>query len=287
MTTKYTLGCTSKRIRLFFRTLYAVAVGLACGATYAQNVTVLKVCGSDGYSPFGTLVLSGNVLYGAAQSGGTGGYGTIFKVNTDGTAYTVLKNFDVAGPHSPLARLLLAGNTLYGSTLVDGTAGYGALIKINIDGTGYTVLKHFASTDGAGPKGGLVLSGSTLYGTTYNGGTWDLGLVFKINTDGMSFKVLREFTPYDGANPAGDLALAGSVLYGTTYNSGGTNGTGGTVFKMNTNGTGFTILKSFGYTDGNHPYAGLVVSGSTLYGAAYSAGANSMGTLYKVNCNQR
>ena len=37
--------------------------------------------------------LSGSTLYGTTTDGGSSGDGTVFKVNTDGTGYTVLKNF--------------------------------------------------------------------------------------------------------------------------------------------------------------------------------------------------
>jgi uncharacterized repeat protein (TIGR03803 family) len=36
---------------------------------------------SDGGNPYGGLIISGNVLYGAAESGGTGGSGTIFSIS--------------------------------------------------------------------------------------------------------------------------------------------------------------------------------------------------------------
>ena len=37
--------------------------------------------------------LSGSTLYGTTDDGGSSDDGTVFKVNTDGTGYTVLKNF--------------------------------------------------------------------------------------------------------------------------------------------------------------------------------------------------
>ncbi len=53
----------------------------------------------------------------------------------------------------------------------------------------------------------------------------------------------------------------------------------------------FTTLYSFTTTlvlyptnrDGAHPRAGLVLSGSTLYGTAKSAGSSSNGTVFAVN----
>src|ERR1019366_5752279 len=45
---------------------------------------------SDGTSPQCGLVMSGNVLYGTASSGGPSGNGTVFRVNADGTSFTNL-----------------------------------------------------------------------------------------------------------------------------------------------------------------------------------------------------
>ena len=50
--------------------------------------TVLKnfAASPDGIYPAGELTLSGSTLYGTTYSGGNSGYGTVFKVNTDGQA---------------------------------------------------------------------------------------------------------------------------------------------------------------------------------------------------------
>src|SRR5205823_5322897 len=65
----------------------------------------------------------------------------------------------------------------------------------------------------------------------------------------------------------------------------------GTVFKVNTNGTGFTALHSFTATafpdytnsDGAYPDAGLIVSGSTLYGTATEGGSSGWGTVFALH----
>jgi uncharacterized repeat protein (TIGR03803 family) len=48
---------------------------------------------TDGYQPQGSLILSGNVLYGVTIQGGTGNEGTVFEINTDGTGYSILYSF--------------------------------------------------------------------------------------------------------------------------------------------------------------------------------------------------
>jgi uncharacterized repeat protein (TIGR03803 family) len=236
----------------------------------------------EGAHPFGGLVLSGGTLYGTTAEGGSSSKGTVFKVNTDGTGYTVLKSFTGSDGSWPQAGLVLSGGTLYGTTCLGGSSGYGTVFKVNTDGTGYTVLKSFlGGSNGRGPEAGLVLSGGTLYGTTIWGGSSDKGTVFKVNTDGTGYTVLKSFTGSDGSLPRAGLVLSGRTLYGTTY-SGGSSGAG-TVFKVNTDGTGYTVLKSFTGSDGSWPQAGLVLSGGTLYGTTGNGGISNIGTVFKVN----
>jgi uncharacterized repeat protein (TIGR03803 family) len=199
---------------------------------------------------------------------------------------------------SPRGRLItnLSGNTLYGTAVGGGSLGYGAVFAVNTDGTGFTNLHSFNNySNGLQPYAGLILSGSTLYGTTYGGGISGYGTVFAVNTDGTGFTNLHRFAGYpsDGAYPYAGLILSGNTLYGTAR-EGGSAGNG-TVFQVNTNGTGFTTVHSFtfraeppwggGYTnsDGAGPWAGLILSGNTLYGTAIGGGSAGRGTVFKVN----
>ena len=129
---------------------------------------------ADGAVPIATLLLSGNTLFGTTSQGGTGGSGTVFRLNTDGTGFTNLYNF--AGAGKPILGVL-SGNTLYGTS-----SGPGRVFAVNTDGTGYTNLVGlgFNGQDlGYPPAGGLVLSGHTLYGTQTAGGTFN-GSVFAV-----------------------------------------------------------------------------------------------------------
>jgi hypothetical protein len=117
-------------------------------------------------------------------------------------------------------------------------------------------------------------------------------MVFALNTDGTGFTNLYSFTGgSNGSHPEAGLILSGNTLYGTTSDS---SFLGGTVFAVNTNGTGFRNLFTFtGFTDdgafpGGDPTGGLVLSGNTLYGAAFYGGmqgaqGNGDGTMFAVN----
>ena len=246
----------------------------------------------DGASPLASLTLSSNVLYGTTYGGGSSGAGTVFKVNSDGTGYTVLKNFQNTNGAHPAASLILSSNLFYGTTEGGGSSGVGTVFKVNTDGTGYTVLKDFTNTPagafpyGAFPEASLTLSSNVLYGTTYSGSSSDnKGAVFKVNTDGTGYTVLKMFLGYDGANPAASLTLSSNTLYGTTQSGGGYGY--GTVFKVNTDGTGYRVLKSFQNTNGANPAASLTLLSNVLYGTTMNggnlSGGISGGTVFKVN----
>src|ERR1035437_628709 len=47
----------------------------------------------------------------------------------------------------------------------------------------------------------------------------------------------------------------------------------------------FTNLHSFTGSDGVNPYAGLILSGNTLYGTAFQGGSSGAGTVFAVNTN--
>lgn len=262
----------------------------------------------DGICPAGRLVLSGNVLYGAAQRGGSGGGGTVFKLNTDGSGFATLLDFPATVSNDPRPNgLMLSGDTLYGTAMNGGTNWNGAVFRLNTDGSGFSVIHTFSqasydlsvqnvtNSDGINPAASLVSDGNSLYGTAKYGGVGGGGTVFKLNTDSSGFTTLHSFTSRDGQTPSSEPLLSGNTLYGTT--SGGGDAGSGSVFKINTDGSGFATLHSFSATafnpqnmgqtnsDGAQPSAGLVLSGGTLYGAASGGGPAGSGTLFAVDTN--
>jgi uncharacterized repeat protein (TIGR03803 family) len=290
---------------------------MLAGLVRAQTFTVLHsftaggldsaggITNSDGTLPQAGLVVSGRTLYGATESGGANGNGTLFAVNTDGTGFTNLYTFTETSTNSAgggstnidgasvVAGLFLSGSTLYGTAEYGGRWGNGTVFALNTDGTGFKTLHSFAAArydsfgnyvngEGAYPQAGLILSGNTLYGTANEGGSRGVGTVFAVNTDGTGFTALHSFTNgVDGANPVANLIVSGQTLYGTAAN-GGSSGAG-TVFSINTDGTGFTPLYSFsGGNDGANPSAGLVTSGNTLYGTTHFGGGAGNGTVFAI-----
>jgi uncharacterized repeat protein (TIGR03803 family) len=102
------------------------------------------------------------------------------------------------------------------------------------------------------------------------------------------------YTNSDGEAPYAGLLLAGGRLYGTT-SAGGAFGNG-TVFAVSTNGSAFTTLYTFSASptnssglqtnsDGASPQAGLILSGSTLYGTTTGGGEGGNGTVFALSTN--
>jgi uncharacterized repeat protein (TIGR03803 family) len=243
-----------------------------------------------GSYPAGSLTLSGSVLYGMTNNGGIHSYGVIFKVNTDGSGFTKLIEFDgIEKGSSPWASLTLSGNVLFGTTYSGGANSKGAIFKVNTDGSGFAKLVDFNGAEkGSYPLGSLTLSGNQLYGMTELGGANNDGVIFKVNTDGTAFVKLTDFNGTDnGRNPYGDLILSGTTLYGMT-SGGGAYGRGA-IFRMDTNGTGFVRLADFdGDGSGSYPPGSLIMAGNTLYGTTGEGGPNhSEGVLFKLDINTK
>lgn len=227
---------------------------------------------ADGARPLAGLTISGDTIYGAASAGGSSGDGTLFRIDTDGTNFTVLKDFTnnaqgvALQGAAPASRLILRGNVLYGT--VPGV--YGGLFRINTNGTGFAMIKNIA------PEGDLILQNDTFYGINAQS-------IFSMKTNGMDYTVIRTFTNSpDGYVPQTGLVLDGNTLYGTT-SGGGTNDSG-TIFKVNTDGSGYRILRNLSFdSDGEQPTSSLILISNTLYGATYMGGPLAFGTVFKIN----
>ncbi len=247
---------------------------------------------SDGKNPYGSLLLYLGKLYGMTYYGGASDKGVIFRINTDGTGFTLLHTFTGTATDGalPFGSLILYGGKFYGMTYRGGSSSAGTIFKISPGGSGFKLLHSFAAgaTDGADPRGSLKLVGTKLYGVTTVGGVSNLGTIFRILPTGAGFTVLHSFAggTADGSYPwTGSLAACGTTLFGMTMYGGADDW--GTVFKINTNGLGFALLHSFStdVTDGTSPVGSVMFGGSKLYGMTQVGGASYHGTIFVINTN--
>jgi uncharacterized repeat protein (TIGR03803 family) len=244
---------------------------------------------NDGSSPYaGLLLASDGRLYGVTYGGGKQNQGTVFGINTDGTGYAVIHQFNntldtVYNPQYGLVET--AGGVLYG-TGYSATGFSGGIFKLTKTGSNFKFVHGFASTDLAGysPASDLIAaSDGNLYGTCDSGGENGLGTVYKIvpgTPDQIS--VLWAFDGDTGAFPTSYsyssgyqnrlLQGADGNLYGVTT-SGGAFGYG-TMFQLSLAGA-CTAFTDFNYSDCNGTANPPAQSGTSFYLTSYFGGVTS------------
>ena len=244
---------------------------------------------SDGNSPNGSLIFYNGKLYGMTRRGGPVNMGVIFRINTDGTGFTILHTFTATTTDGgrPYGSLILYDGQFFGTTYVGGASGRGTVFRFSPSGGGFKIIHSFAGgAEGEGPTGTLTLVGTRLFGTTFLGGANGIGTIFRVLPGGEGFKVLHSFTgqPLDGSTPnCGALAAGGPWLFGATE-YGGANDLGA-IFRIKTDGSEYALLHSLRSWDGFAPYSSVISSGSKLYGMASWGGAGGHGTIFVINAD--
>ncbi len=259
------------------------------GTAYAK---LLDFSGtSNGADPYGEFIFEAPFLYGMTGHGGINGVGTIFKIKTDGSAYSKLLDFsDTTNGNGPYGSLFSDGIFLYGMTNSGGVNGIGTVFKIKTDGTGYFKLLDFnGAVNGEHPWGSLISDNTFLYGMTSTGGTetscefFGCGVLFKIKPDGTGYSKLLDFAgTANGGYPMGALFSDGNFLYGMARYGGINNF--GVLFKIKPDGTEYVKLFDFdGVSNGKYPQGSLISDGSFLYGMTSQGGAYDDGVLFKYS----
>ncbi len=286
--------------------LIIMAATTLSALTWAASTTKLIYSfagGGDGEYTDTELVMDrdGN-LYGTSVQGGIYGGGTVFQVTPAGV-HTVLYNFtggaDGGEPYKGVT--LDAQGNLYGTAVTGGggscEGGCGVVFKLKNDGGIWTqsVIHSFTGdNDGSGPGSPMSFDKrGNLYGTTPTGGSQGQGVVYQLRPNGSAgwqLQVIHTFTggADGGGGGAGRLLIdAGGNLFGVCT-VGGANGFGN-VFKLSQTQGKWRLSTLYSFQDqpdGALPYGGVVFDKSgNLYGTTYYAGANDVGTVYKLTHN--
>ncbi len=250
------------------------------------NVVLHNFSGPDGEGPQGGVLLAqdGN-YYGSAVSGGTYGYGVLFKITSSGTL-TVLYNFsngsDGSYPTSP--PIQGTDGNFYGTTNGDYLIG-SVLYTLTAVGS-FSTIYTFDTANGRNPIAPpLQSTDGSLYVAAITGGAYGCGAVLRLTTAGV-LKAARSFDcGAGGATPIGPLVQAADGnIYGTTQ-VGGRHGEG-TIFKINGTTGLFTTVYSFGATptDGQQPLSGLTQgTDGNLYGTTVIGGKAGAGSIFELS----
>ena len=132
-------GVTLSGTKLYGTTYYGgVGFGTVFGVnTDGSELQVLKYFSASN-QPYGGVAVSGGTIYGTTMGTFVGGdaidgYGSVFRVSTNGSGYEVLKNFTGGDGANPQATLLVVGSTLYGTTKNGGSANKGTVFSLVLD----------------------------------------------------------------------------------------------------------------------------------------------------------
>jgi uncharacterized repeat protein (TIGR03803 family) len=282
--------------------LVAAACGLIRAVNFAwaqplQPEVLVSFTTNGPASPYGDLVQGddGN-FYGTTLYGGSSGYGTVFRVTTNGVL-TSLVSFGGTNGAYPYAGLTLGNDrNFYGTTYAHGNDlwdGYGTVFRVTPSGVLTTLSTFFDAAFSVNPdppgEAGLTLgSDGNFYGTSFSG--FGPGYVFKVTTNGVL--TVLGYLELDHAggyteNPFGRLVqTSDGMLYGTAT---GTLSLGpGMVFQLATNSGPFAGI--YGTAVFGEPYAGLTLGrDGNFYGTTYYGGDGSYfdngGMVFRVTPN--
>ncbi|HTB08001.1 MAG TPA: T9SS type A sorting domain-containing protein [Bacteroidia bacterium] len=232
---------------------------------------------------WGGLTLIGNKFFGMGTYGGAYDSGMIFSIDTNGTGYKDLFDFNgTNGGYPESVSLAVYKNKLYGMTEEGGVNDSGVIFSIDTNGSGYKDLVDLNYSKGYYPYGFLTLVGNKLFGLTYYGGVHDSGVVFSVDTNGAGYKNLVDMDSATGCFPAGSLTLARNILYGMT-DEGGVHDSG-IIFSIDTTGKGYQHVYDFGgSTSAIYPYGNnITVATDTLFGMSDEGGINGYGQLFML-----
>jgi uncharacterized repeat protein (TIGR03803 family) len=257
---------------------------------------------TDGLNPYSGLVQTtdGN-FYGVAASGGTLGFGTIYKITSKGT-YSVVHNFDSTTGETPEATLtqsttgILYGDTYKGGQSVESCNGScGVFYSLNI---GATPFVRLVSTSGkVGSKIGILgqgfssasvvkFNGVKATTVTRTGATFLLATVptgasdgkVTVTTSSTTLSSAQTFTVHNswGSGAVLPTALQGSatgVIGGKVYVVGGA--TNSAVVAINQI---YNPATNKWTTGASMPTARFAAAGAVVNGILYVIGGNPNGS---------
>jgi len=240
--------------------------------------------GTTSVRPHETVASDGTTLFGTTTGQAVTDFGSVFRIDVDGSGYQSLHSFNAVDGSYPVTRLSLIGSTLYGTTgeFSFGAINYGTIFSLNVDGSNFQTLHKFAASEGIHPSGDFAIFGEKLFGVAREGGTMGLGTIYSIGLDGSNFQTIHSFTDVnEGRLPLNGLTVLGERLYGTTVFGGIADA--GTIFCIDADGTDFEVIHHFNGVNGMYPLSNLLHVGSTLYGTTERGGAYvEWGTVFGI-----
>ena len=240
----------------------------------------------DGSKPGGALIQADGMLFGITMYGGRSDWGTVFRLNMDGTDYTILYDcgFDPNGPKDPRAALLDGlDDWVYGTSYGGGTNfGFGTVYRVRKDGSAMETLHSFSGAaslgGGRSPVCALVRDGDEyVMGTSYD-------YVFRVNKNTGAFQYS---TVFGGAASAGagasepPVAASDGTFYGTTRSGGASRN--GTLYQFTYSPRILKYVISFAAQDGYPEATLLAETDGYLYGATAASSTTGFTRVFRFD----
>jgi uncharacterized repeat protein (TIGR03803 family) len=256
-----------------------LGIWLLGSPAFGQVVTdIVNFHQGNGSFPNGILVQGRNGnFYGTTALGGTGNFGTVFEMTTQGKLLT-LHNFTYYDGYLPIGMILGKDGNFYGVATAGGPNGYGTIFKMTPTGA-FTLLYTFSThlNDGPGTPNNLVQgTDGNFYGTTQLGGVYGYGTAFRITPEGF-FTIIYSFTDVSVVEPKSLILGTDGNFYGVSLG----NDYHGAFFKLTPSGI-FSTLYIFGTVDGWDPNPITLGNDGTFYGTTVGGGTDDFGTVYKM-----
>jgi uncharacterized repeat protein (TIGR03803 family) len=244
----------------------ARAADPAVTGTPVPQYSFVQLAALDGYhgqNPLSGVVLDkAGDLFGTAQQGGTGGYGTVYEVAAGSHALSAVVNFNYSNGAYPDGGVTSdSAGDLTGETTQGGANGVGNVFQVSAGSVGsFQSLADFSS--GANPNSPTATLTPQSNGS---GNLWGVG-----NNQLFKFSATASSTVFSQASFSGSPSPYGSVvfdkygdLFGTTQ-LGGTNG-GGYLYRFNTNSGQLMTLYNFPASAAHDQAAVTLDSAGNLY----------------------
>jgi uncharacterized repeat protein (TIGR03803 family) len=232
----------------------------------------LLIEGSDG-------MLYGTTLYGGIELGN--GYGTMFRINKDGSGFQVVHKFcsqlNCADGAGPLSLLIGTDGNLYGVTFGGGTGncsggGCGTIFRITAYSGKYKVVFDFnGTTDGYEPTSLVLGPNGSLYGNS--------GHTFEYTPSTGYFQILPvKFPTLTG----GSVSVVGpnGNLYGL-YSVYGKNGVG--LFEVQTDGGNLQLFPFYNTIPAGGTPDGLILASDGNFWLADYHGSDVYGDILSLS----
>ncbi len=258
-------GTTSSSAANNNGTVFKVAKdGSGFAVLHVFSATGSNSVNNDGSRPFAGLALGPDgALYGTTSTGGSGGYGAVFRITNDGS-FSVLHNFvygDGNGRYPQAALVYARNGTFYGTTSTGGANSRGTVFRITPDGQQFATVANLDGSNSGDSIPANVIRGrdGQLYGLAQAGGANNRGAIFEVDLEPAFFNGRVElggnidYLAFPNGNVFGYYGFLPDQHYiyhqdmGYEYLFDANDGQGGVYLYDFTSGSFFYTSPSFGF----------------------------------------